>query len=169
MNNRFYGEFDPIEQSRHHIAPCANCQETQLDCVFDTPHANQQPGNQQTGNKYTTKPAYFVNCPNCHAKGLACKKEWQAIIAWNKSPLAEKGHYRELPLFNLGHLTKEQAKKQLIAIRTDLERRKHQAVAGQQRLDGAYFERLRAFLAWVIYAQVVLKFSDVSDVCEEKP
>lgn len=159
MNNRFYGVFDPITESVEHIAPCANCHSTQVSCIFELPQKHQLPGliNKEAQQLY--RRAYFIRCPECESVGLATKKPWQAVIEWNKSPKSIKHPLTQFPLFGIDQLNKAQAKIRLNEIRLDLEQRKKSRVHQGDRLYNNHYEKIRAFLAWSIYAQTVVKLS----------
>lgn len=160
MNDRFYGLFDPITQSIEHISPCANCQSTQTSCVYDLPKKSQLPGLINKEVKQLYRRAYFVRCDECDSVGLATKKQWQAVIEWNKSPKSIKQPLAQFPLFGIAQLNKAQAKVRLNEIRLDLEQRKKTRVDRGDRLYNNNYEKIRAFLAWSIYAQTVVKLSN---------
>jgi len=159
MNPRFYGLFDPVSESIEHIAPCAQCQNNKATCVFDIPKTCQLPGLVDKQQQQLYRRAYFIECPNCHSRGLASKKQWQAVIEWNKSPKALKIALDQFPLFGLSELNKAQAKDKLQQIRSDLEQRKKERLNQGNRLHNSHYEKIRAFLAWSIYAQTVVKLS----------
>jgi hypothetical protein len=159
MTDRFYGIFDPLNQSTQYIAPCAQCASTKVQCYFERPKPCQLPGLVNKETAQINKKSYFIRCVDCGSVGLACKKNWQAVIEWNKSPLSQKFPYQQFPIFGLNQLTKIQAKQRLVDIRQDLELRKKQKIAQNDRLYNNHYERIKAFLAWTIYAQTIIKLS----------
>lgn len=171
MTDRFYGIFDPLSQSTDYIAKCAHCVDEAAQCYYEIPKPEQLPGLVNKDPLQICKKSYFVRCNRCGRTGLACKKNWQAVIEWNKSPLSQKFPYQQFPIFGLRRLTKEQAKEKLVAIRQDLEGRKKQKIALKERLYNDHYERLKAFLAWTIYAQTIVKLSpdtEGSEISAEK-
>ncbi|NRA72087.1 MAG: hypothetical protein HRU24_13780 [Gammaproteobacteria bacterium] len=159
MTERFYGIFDPLNQSTDHIARCACCIDVLPHCYYELPRPEQLPGLVNKDPARIHKKSFFIRCDFCGISGLACKKDWQAVIEWNKSPLSKKPPYQQFPIFGLSNLNKADAKEKLINIRLDLEQRKKQKIAQKERLYNDHYERLKAFLAWAIYAQTVVKLS----------
>lgn len=159
MTDRFYGIFDPLNQSTDYVANCANCNDGVAHCYYELPKPEQLPGLVNKDPALIYKKSYFIRCVTCGQSGLACKKDWQAVIEWNKSPLSKKFPYQQFPIFGLRQLTKEQAKEKLVEIRQDLERRKKTKIAQKERLYNDHYERIKAFLAWTIYAQTIVKLS----------
>ena len=171
MSDRFYGIFDPLIESTEHIANCAKCRYSDLFCCYEIPNPEQLPGIITKKDHPIIKKAYFVKCSNCGSRGLACKKDWQAVIEWNKSPLSQKFNYRDFPIFGLKNLSKNEAKARLVEIRSDLETRKKEKIVSKDRLYNQHYERIRAFLAWAIYAQTIIKLSpdDLPEITEAQP
>lgn len=159
MNDRFYGVFDPVTQSTDHIAPCAQCSCPNTQCIYDLPQTTQLPGLSNKDVVQLQRRAYFVRCPQCDSVGLAAKKQWQAVIEWNKSPKAAKQSLNQFPLFGISHLDKLAAKHRLNDIRCDLEQRKKSHQLNARQMHNNHYEKIRAFLAWSIYAQTVVKLS----------
>ena len=159
MTDRFYGIFDPLSESTDYIAKCANCIDNQAQCCYELPTPEQLPGLVNKSPGKILKKSYFIRCNSCGQTGLACKKNWQAVIEWNKSPLSQKFPYQQFPIFGLRQLTKVEAKEKLVEIRQDLESRKKQKIAQKERLYNDHYERLKAFLAWTIYAQTIVKLT----------
>jgi len=159
MIQRFYGVFDPITQSIEHIAPCAKCGNQRATCIYDLPRKSQVPGLVDQTIQQLYRRAYFVSCPECSAVGLAAKKQWQAVIAWNKSPSSIKHSLSQFPVFGINELDRSEAKQRLKHIRSDLELRKKERLTQGDRLYNNHYEKLRAFLAWSIYAQTVVKLT----------
>lgn len=159
MTERFYGIFDPLNQSTDHIAHCACGIDILPLCYYELPKPEQLPGLVNNDPTQIHKKSFFIRCNCCGQCGLACKKNWQAVIEWNKSPLSTKPLYQQFPIFGLNDLNKADAKEKLILIRLDLEQRKKQKIAQRERLYNDHYERLKAFLAWTIYAQTVVKLS----------
>lgn len=159
MTERFYGIFDPLNQSTDYIAQCAQCNKVSAQCFFERPTPDQLPGLVNKNPDNLLKKSYFIRCTCCGRSGLACKKNWQAVIEWNKSPLSRKFPYQQFPIFGLSQLSKSEAKMKLVEIRQDLEKRKKQKIAQKERLYNDHYERLKAFLAWTIYAQTIIKLT----------
>lgn len=162
---RYYGEFDPVAETKSHINRCAQCESSAVAIQHDYPRIDQVPGAQNTGtiNPYTPKKAHFVECTGCNARGLAATTAWQAVIVWNKSRHSIYPSYRELPLFGLQSLDVPAAKERLVGIRRDLELRSKEAglrrALGKTHQNQNHIERMKAYLAWCIYAQGVVKES----------
>jgi len=131
----------------------------QPECVYALPNKSQLPGLVDKQIQQLYRRAYFVQCSHCDNVGLATKKQWQAVIEWNKSPKSIKYPLSQFPLFDIDRLGKAEAKVRLNQIRSDLEQRKKLRLAQGERLHNNYYEKLRAFLAWSIYAQTVVKLS----------
>lgn len=129
-----YGEHDPLECDRW-INPCASCGAVPQPRATDT--------------------LVVVRC-QCGAEALGAKMRWQALMNWNKSPLAKHPPWRELPFFFLSDLDIAQARHKLARLRTHLELRAN--IAGTRRALGMnagsdFIQRLKAYLAWCHYAQ----------------
>lgn len=158
---RYYGDFDPVEGALDHINPRA-CG-APANCHHDVPDLNQVPGAQNTGtvNAWKQGKACFIACTRCSTKGRAAKTAWQSVLEWNKSPCSTHPSYRTLPLFGLRPLEPAAAKERLIGIRHDLELRSKEAGLrrdlGLTRTNRQYLERMKAYLAWCIYAQALVK------------
>jgi hypothetical protein len=157
---RNYGEFDPIAETRNHINPCICGSGGNL--INDTPALTQLRG---AGANAFSVPRWFISCDHCRIKGPAARNSWQAILDWNRGHLSKKNSYKSLPLFGLKPLSIDQAHDRLISIRTDLElrikeakiKRNDQTVPDKDKPGGRYVAKMRAYLAWAIYAQALLK------------
>lgn len=140
---RHYGQFDPLAQTVEHINRCAACG------AFARLTRNER--------------RYQVKCVRCTGSGPVARKPWQAIVDWNKSPLSTNPSYRTLPLFGLASLAPAEAKERLIGIRRDLELRTKEAGLERNLGKGVgenYLQRLKALLAWCIYAQGLVKLEE---------
>lgn len=129
-----YGADDPLECLRW-INPCVAC--------------SSVPEPVAAGR------VFVVRCA-CGAKALGARMRWQAILNWNKSPLAVHPPWDSLPFFFLGGLDLQAARAKLGALREHLELRAN--LAGMQRVMGLgvgsrFLQRLKAYLGWCIYAQ----------------
>lgn len=83
-----------------------------------------------------------------------------AAVNWNKSPLSRHPHYGSLPFFALDGLSVPKARAKLIAIREYLEEQKRRCEArirARENFGHRYFQRIRAYLAWAIYAQGLVR------------
>lgn len=83
-----------------------------------------------------------------------------AAVNWNKSPLSRHPHYRDLPFFGLHGLTVPQARAKLGLVREYLEEQKRRCerrIRARENFGHRYHQRIRAYLAWAIYAQGVVK------------
>lgn len=161
----YYGEFDPIEESHKHVNACSTCSSTNVFCHHDLPTIDQVPGAQNSGtiNAWRPKKSHFVACAICGARGRAAKTPWQAILEWNKSRQSIHPAYTDLPLFGLRSLDRSGAQERLTGIRRDLELRAKEAglrrTLGHTRTNQNHIDRMKAYLAWCIYAQGLVKES----------
>jgi hypothetical protein len=81
-------------------------------------------------------------------------------VNWNKAPLSRHPSYRELPFFDLRGLTVPQARSKLIVVREYLEEQKRRCerrIRARENFGHRYYQRIRAYLAWAIYAQGLVK------------
>jgi len=137
---RFYGNFDPLIETKDYINRC-------------------QCGGFPVLSRY--KNRYYIYCPVCGYRSKGNRKAYLAILEYNKSPNSIHPSYRELPVFNLHNIPIKEARDLLKQIRQDLEIRKN--IAGLRRqlkettTNQKYIDRLKAFLAWCIYAQTLIK------------
>jgi hypothetical protein len=157
---RNYGEFDPIAQTRDHINLC--------HCGKPGVLANDAPSPTPRRATPAVEPSasyWYVYCQSCQTNGPATRNNWQAILDWNRGPLSKKPSYGDLPLFGLAPLTPEEALARLNSIRLDLElrikearhKRDDKTIPEKDKPGGRYVARMRAYLAWAIYAQTLLK------------
>ena len=167
---RFYGTADPIEAAHQNINPCV-CGNQQVTCIYDFPLLPSQLPGANNGTRPKKTKSYFVVCPRCGRAGRALRKPWLAILDWNKSKLSEKPDYTTIPFFFLEHLSPQEAKEQLILIRTDLELRIKEAKLrrqlGRTNTNKKYIEKLKAYLAWCIYAQSLIKVTLKTGTCRK--
>lgn len=95
-----------------------------------------------------------VRCA-CGQCGVAAQMAAIAAINWNKSPLSRHPDYATLPFFGLDGLSVGDARAKLIVLREYLEEQKRRCEArirARQDCGHRYFQRIRAYLAWAIYA-----------------
>lgn len=100
-----------------------------------------------------------VRC-DCGQHGAPAQLGAVAVVNWNKSPLSAHPHYEALPFFSLGGLTVPGARAKLIRIREYLEEQKRRCehrIRSRENFGHRYFQRIRAYLAWAIYAQGLVK------------
>lgn len=160
----YYGELDPVSGAIDNINSCV-CGNKNVLCIHDVPPIELLPGalNSGTAKPYQPKKSYFVKCVECGKAGLAAKQNWRAILQWNKSPNSIHPDYKELPLFGLRLLDCDEAKVRLNGIRHDLELRSSKAGLqldlSQDTTKRGYIERMKAYLAWCIYAQALVSES----------
>ncbi|MGH8463074.1 MAG: hypothetical protein ACRER5_02940 [Pseudomonas sp.] len=132
-----YGPEDPLEADQW-INPCVEC--GRLPAPF------------------ATGTLVVVQC-QCGAQAPGAHMRWQAIMNWNKSPLAKHPEWNAIPFFFLSDLDVEAARTKLQALREHLELRANlegmRRVVGF-RVGGDYLQRLKAYLAWCHYAQSLL-------------
>jgi hypothetical protein len=133
-----FGPDDPLEAGRW-INRCARC-ECEPALVFEG-------------------QAHVVRCA-CGASGTAGRLPSVAAINWNKSPASIHPDYRELPFFALHDLDITDARAKLVCVRDYLveqKRRCEQRIRLREPVGHRYFQRIRAYLAWSIYALGLLK------------
>lgn len=113
-----------------------------------------------------------VRCA-CGQCGSAAQMAATAAVNWNKSPLSRHPHYRELPFFDLRGLTVPQARAKLGRVREYLEEQKRRCerrIRARENFGHRYYQRIRAYLAWAIYAQgVVREVENALHVGAERP
>jgi hypothetical protein len=83
-----------------------------------------------------------------------------AVVNWNKSPLSRHPGYDTLPFFALDGLSIPRAREKLIRVRDYLEEQKRRCerrIRAREPFGHRYFQRTRAYLAWAIYAQGLLR------------
>jgi hypothetical protein len=100
-----------------------------------------------------------VRC-DCGQQGVPAQLAAIAVVNWNKSPLSRHPHYRDLPFFALGSLTVPQARAKLIVVREYLEEQKRRCerrIRARENFGHRYYQRIRAYLAWAIYAQGLVR------------
>lgn len=133
-----FGPDDPLDAERW-INPCAHCGgEPALAFV---------------------ELRWQVRC-DCGACGTAAHLAAVAAINWNKSPLSRHPHYRDLPFFGLDGLDVAQARAKLVVLRDYLEEQKRRCerrIRARENFGHRYYQRIRAYLAWAIYAQGLVK------------
>ncbi len=141
----WYGRFDVLEKTEEYINPCICGAKPLLK-----------------GTRSGNSVRWQVVCPKCGRTAEGSKKKWQAVINWNKAPVSKMPHWKRLPIFGLWRFrTVEEAGEYLKEVRTVLENRLKEAKSRLKEgipVGRKYEERLRAFLAWTIYAQGVAKY-----------
>lgn len=133
-----FGPDDPLEAERW-INPCAAC--------------GAQPSLGLIDLRWQVRCA----CGRC---GTQAQLAAIAAVNWNKSPLSRHPHYRDLPFFGLRGLTVPQARAKLITVREYLEEQKRRCerrIRARENFGHRYHQRIRAYLAWAIYAQGLVK------------
>lgn len=108
--------------------------------------------------------AHVVRC-GCGAAGTAGRLAAIAATNWNKSPASIHPDYRELPFFALGDLGIAEAREKLVCVREYLEEQKRRCerrVRLRQPVGHRYFQRIRAYLAWSIYALGLVKEAELA-------
>ncbi len=138
-----FGPDDPLEAERW-INACASCGEVPSLRFEQTAHV--------------------VRC-DCGVVGNAGKLASVAAINWNKSPASIHPSYRDLPFFDLSQLGIDEARAKLVRIRDYLVEQKHrceQRVRLRQPVGHRYFQRMRAYLAWSIYALGLVKEAELA-------
>jgi len=132
-----YGPHDPLQCDRW-INACVACGNV------PTPRA--------------TGTLVVVRCA-CGAEAAGAHMRWQAVMNWNKSPLAVHPSWDAIPFFFLSGMDPVSGRAKLGALREHLELRAN--VEGMRRIVGFrvgsdYLQRLKAYLAWCHYAQGLL-------------
>lgn len=138
-----FGPDDPLEAERW-INPCARCGAAP-SLVFE-------------------QAAHVVRCA-CGAAGNPGKLAAIAAVNWNKAPVSHHPSYRELPFFDLAPLDIVEARAKLVRIREYLVEQKHrceQRVRLREPVGHRYFQRMRAYLAWSIYALGLVKEAELA-------
>lgn len=138
-----FGPDDPLEAGQW-LNPCMACGGAPALAFVDT--------------------RWQVRCA-CGQCGGPAQLPATAEVNWNKSPLSRHPHYRELPFFDLRGLTVPQARAKLGAVREYLEEQKRRCerrIRARENFGHRYFQRIRAYLAWAIYAQGVVKETEAA-------
>ncbi|GGZ67703.1 hypothetical protein GCM10008101_22460 [Lysobacter xinjiangensis] len=100
-----------------------------------------------------------VRC-DCGRAGTPGQLAAIAAVNWNKSPLSLHPAFGELPFFALDGLSIPAARAKLIRIREYLEEQKRRCerrIRARENFGHRYFQRIRAYLAWAIYAQGLVR------------
>jgi hypothetical protein len=133
-----FGPDDPLDAGRW-INRCARCEREPTLCFEGQAHV--------------------VRCA-CGATGTAGRLPSVAAINWNKSPASIHPDYRELPFFALHDLDIADARAKLVCVRDYLveqKRRCEQRIRLREPVGHRYFQRIRAYVAWSIYALGLVK------------
>lgn len=108
--------------------------------------------------------AHVVRCA-CGNAGTAGRLASVAAINWNKSPASIHPDYRTLPFFSLDGLDVPAAREKLNTVREYLveqKRRCEQRIRLREPVGHRYFQRIRAYLAWSIYALGLVKEAELA-------
>lgn len=100
-----------------------------------------------------------VRC-DCGACGTPGQLATTAAINWNKSPLSRHPSFADVPFFDLQDLSIPAARAKLVRIREYLEEQKRRCerrIRAREPFGHRYFQRIRAYLAWAIYAQGLVR------------
>lgn len=138
-----FGPDDPLEAERW-INRCARCGELP-ELKFEG-------------------QGHVVRCV-CGAAGATGRLPAVAAINWNKSSGSIHPDYRELPFFALRDLSVPAARAKLVSVREYLEeqkRRCEQRIRQREPVGHRYFQRIRAYLAWSIYALGLVKEAEAA-------
>lgn len=133
-----FGPDDPLEAQRW-INACAGC-DAEPELAF-------------------VDLRWRVRCA-CGHEGAPAQLAAIAAVNWNKSPLSRHPHYRDIPFFDLRTLSVPKARAKLIAVREYLEEQKRRCerrIRARENFGHRYFQRVRAYLAWAIYAQGLVR------------
>ncbi|WP_189456296.1 hypothetical protein [Cognatilysobacter bugurensis] len=138
-----FGPEDPLDAGRW-INRCARCK-AQPELRFEG-------------------QAHAVRCA-CGNAGTAGRLASVAAINWNKSPASIHPDYRTLPFFALDGLDVPAAREKLNTVRDYLveqKRRCEQRIRLREPVGHRYFQRIRAYLAWSIYALGLVKEAELA-------
>ena len=105
-----------------------------------------------------------VRCA-CGQQGAPAQLAAIAAVNWNKSPLSRHPHFHTLPFFALDGLSIPKAREKLIRVREYLEEQKRRCerrIRARENFGHRYFQRIRAYLAWTIYAQGLVREAELS-------
>ena len=137
-----FGPDDPLDADQW-INPCARC--------------GRVPALRFEGS------AHVVRCA-CGAQATPGRLAFTAAFNWNKSEASVHPHYRDLPFFQLDTLGIGDARIKLVTIRDYLElqkRRCEQEIRARRTVGHRYFQRIKAYLAWTIYALGLVKEAEL--------
>lgn len=93
-----------------------------------------------------------------------------AACNWNKSPLSLHPSYRDIPFFGLAGLDIDEARTKLVVIRDYLEEQKRRCelrIRAREPVGHRYFQRMRAYLAWSIYALGLVREAELEQESDE--
>lgn len=145
-----FGPEDPLDAARW-INRCARCEATP-ELRFEG-------------------QAHVVRCA-CGNAGTAGRLASVAAINWNKSPASIHPDYRTLPFFALDGLDVPAAREKLNTVRDYLveqKRRCEQRIRLREPVGHRYFQRIRAYLAWSIYALGLVKEAELAQAAAARP
>lgn len=112
--------------------------------------------------------AHVVRCA-CGAAGTPGRLAAVAAVNWNKSPASIHPDYRELPFFMLHDLDIHEAREKLVVVREYLVEQKRRCelrVRLREPVGHRYFQRIRAYLTWSIYALGLVKEAELAELAE---
>ncbi|GAB6195436.1 hypothetical protein [Lysobacter xanthus] len=138
-----FGPDDPLDAARW-INACAACGEAPTLAFADL--------------------RWQVRC-DCGACGTPGQLAAIAAVNWNKAPLSRHPRYDALPFFALDGLSIPAARAKLVCVREYLEEQKRRCerrIQAREPFGHRYFQRVRAYLAWTIYAQGLVREAEVS-------
>lgn len=138
-----FGPDDPLDAAQW-INPCLACSAMPRLGLVDT--------------------RWQVTC-DCGQAGSPALLAATAAVNWNKSPLSRHPHYRTLPFFALHDLPIPQARAKLLVLREYLEEQKRRCerrIRARENFGHRYFQRIRAYLAWAIYAQGLIREAEMA-------
>lgn len=128
-----FGPDDPLEAERW-LNECAGCGAAP-SLVFE-------------------QQAHQVRCA-CGAGATPGKLPFTAAFNWNKAPVSKHPAYQALPFFQLDGLDIADARCKLNTIRDYLVEQKRHCegeIRARRNVGHRYFQRIKAYLAWSIYA-----------------
>ena len=133
-----FGPDDPLEADRW-VNACAGCGGEPVLALFEL--------------------RWQVRC-GCGAAGVPGQLAAIAAVNWNKSPLSRHPPFGDVPFFDLDGLSIPAARGKLVRIREYLEEQKRRCerrIRAREPFGHRYFQRIRAYLAWTIYAQGLVR------------
>lgn len=108
--------------------------------------------------------AHVVRC-ECGTTGTAGRLAAVAATNWNKSPLSVHPAYQDIPFFGLGGLDIDEARTRLVVIREYLVEQKRRCelrIRAREPVGHRYFQRIRAYIAWSIYALGLVREAELA-------
>lgn len=108
--------------------------------------------------------AHVVRCA-CGAAGTPGRLAAIAATNWNKSPLSSHPGYQDIPFFALAGLDIDEARTKLVVIRDYLVEQKRRCelrIRAREPVGHRYFQRMRAYVAWSIYAMGLVREAELA-------